>query len=292
MGTTIPPDLKGVAPYIKRAEELDKDSSHGESPVVAYYCRQYAMELGIELREQAKDPETVGQFLLGLIETLESAKEKISISRDEGEQIVYKFAMDVFARADAEDRGPSGAGKATARTFYAASVFMDTLKQFGERGDEVDEKCRYAKWKAADILKAIKEGRAPAAGGPNEPTVDDIPVAPGTSSPPSYGDLPSDNVSLPKIDPPVPVSPPPSTVSPPPSREPPPPTVVAPSVPSVVPSAPFAPPKPMSRGNAGVSDTQIEDALEYARFAIAALEIKDANLAIHRLQGALAVLQQ
>ena len=74
------------------------------------------------------------------------------------------------------------ADKGTARTFYAAGNFFDILAQFGELSEEVKQKKKYAKWKAADILAAIKEGRAPTPGGFGEeiPAEDDggIPAAP------------------------------------------------------------------------------------------------------------------
>ena len=49
---------------------------------------------------------------------------------DAGEQAVYQLAADAFARADAEDRARA-CTKATARTFYAASVFFDALAAAG-----------------------------------------------------------------------------------------------------------------------------------------------------------------
>mmetsp|Transcript_20813 Transcript_20813/g.26945 ORF Transcript_20813/g.26945 Transcript_20813/m.26945 type:complete len:302 (+) Transcript_20813:27-932(+) len=292
-----PPDLKGLAPYLKRAEELDRDN-RDESSVVAYYCRQYAMELGIESRENAKDPETVSQFLLELIETLETAKSKMKVSRVEGEQMVYKLAIDIFSRADAEDRAGK-ASKSTARAFYAASVFMDTLKQFGNRGEDIDEKCRYAKWKAAEILKAFKEGRTPQPG------------PPGGLPPEEEEEATQENagISLPKIDsaivsdiiqeiPQVPVQAPPQE----PPQEPPPTYDNIPSAPPAFKSPPVSAPRPMHqraqspprspyrRGSPSVSEQQLSDALEYARFAVAALEIKDTQLARERLQGALNAL--
>jgi vacuolar protein sorting-associated protein VTA1 len=66
---------------------------------------------------------------------------------------------------DREDR----AGKAstnTARTFMAASAFFDVLQQFGALPTDLVDMRKYCKWKAADILKAIKEGRKPDIGGP------------------------------------------------------------------------------------------------------------------------------
>ena len=41
------------------------------------------------------------------------------------------FALEVFQKADDQDRS-GRANKTTARTFYAASTFMEALAQFGE----------------------------------------------------------------------------------------------------------------------------------------------------------------
>ena len=43
-----PPVLKPALPYLKHAEQLD--SSPGQqSPMMAYFCRAYAMDLGIKV---------------------------------------------------------------------------------------------------------------------------------------------------------------------------------------------------------------------------------------------------
>jgi len=161
----IPPEFKGCKPFIQRAEELDKATTD-EAKVVAYYCRKHAMEVGMGLRDRAADQQAATDFLLDLMEGLETAKKELGdLSEDEGEQVVFKFASDIFSKADAEDRR-GAATKHTARTFYAASIFFECLKQFEDGpGEEAEEKCRYAKWKAADIVKAIKDGRQPAPGG-------------------------------------------------------------------------------------------------------------------------------
>ncbi|KAA8527016.1 hypothetical protein F0562_008755 [Nyssa sinensis] len=75
------------------------------------------------------------------------------------------FASNVFAKADKQDR----AGRAdlnTAKTFYAASIFYEILNQFGDLQPELEQKQKYAVWKAADIRKALKEGRKPEPGPP------------------------------------------------------------------------------------------------------------------------------
>ena len=49
-----------------------------------------------------------------------------------------------------------------------AGVFFDVLRQFGEPDEEMSRRRMYCKWKASEILKAIKEGRAPTPGGAGE----------------------------------------------------------------------------------------------------------------------------
>ncbi|KAG6489488.1 hypothetical protein ZIOFF_050759 [Zingiber officinale] len=54
----------------------------------------------------------------------------------------------------------------TAKTFYAASIFFEILYQFGELQPEIEQKQKYAVWKATDIRKALKEVRKPEPGPP------------------------------------------------------------------------------------------------------------------------------
>lgn len=61
--------------------------------------------------------------------------------------------------------------RATARTFVAASQFLELLNVFGPLDAEVrrvltqtQSKVKYAKWKAAQISKAIRQGEKPPAG--------------------------------------------------------------------------------------------------------------------------------
>jgi vacuolar protein sorting-associated protein VTA1 len=62
------------------------------------------------------------------------------------------------------------ASKETAKTYYAAVTFFQILDQFGSDDDGAADRkqCLYAKWKATDILTALKEGRVPTPGPPKE----------------------------------------------------------------------------------------------------------------------------
>ena len=295
--SAVPADFKACRAFLQRAEELDRDTTNPNSKVVAFYCRQYAMELGIALRDRASDAEGATKFLLGLMDELEGEKQSLGdVSREEGEQIVFQFANEVFARADSEDRARR-AGKQTAKTFYAASVFFDAMKQFGERGEEVEEKTRYAKWKATEILKAIKEGREIVPGGPGEPesppppSHDDIPAAPEPPSAPAFSAPPPPAFSAPPppayetfpVPAPAPAAPPPPAAIP--RAYSPPPAAMAPPPPASA----FQPP-PIANPGKVPTKAQFDDAIEYCKFAIAAMEVKDTALALDRLRGAFSSL--
>jgi len=221
--------------------------------------------------------------------------------------------------------------KNTARTFYAAGVFYDVMQQFkGLLGPEIEKKRKYCKWKATDILTALKEGRAPTQGGGGFAATAGGGAEGGGEgeeggglAPPSTAEskssTSSSSSSLPPPPPPpysatlggggisspTPASPPPFSASPT-SRSPPPYIqVVPPAAPlAPAPAAPSAPaPKPpassssssgsSSKGGVGVSPKQavLDDAKELCYFAISAIQHKETALAIDRLEKALGKLK-
>lgn len=196
--SSLPPSLKKINVFLKRAEELDRDKSNPESRVVAYNVRQYAVLQGIPLAKNATDNGSANKALGQLLDTLETEKHAMSVfSKNEHWKICRKVADRVFDKADSEDRA-GVANKGTARSFYAAGTFYEILQQFHNEeivnkmnndnaaaaevvvdNDDVDEdeasvmehieeenqRRIYCKWKATDILNAIKEGRSPTPGG-------------------------------------------------------------------------------------------------------------------------------
>ncbi|KAJ7070874.1 Vta1 like-domain-containing protein [Mycena amicta] len=162
---TLPPtpvSLKPISPYLQRADEL-----RAQEPVIAYWCTYYAAQVGIGLK--AKDP-AARDFLFELLGNLEKLKEQIGPTdaidiESVSAAYVENFALRVFAMADNEDR--SGAGnRSTAKKFLAAANFLEVLTTFpkAEVSESTEEKIKYAKWKAADIAKAYREGRKPTPG--------------------------------------------------------------------------------------------------------------------------------
>lgn len=149
---------KQLLPYLQRADELQK-----HEPLVAYYCRLYAMERGLMI-PQSNRTKTTSSLLVSLMKQLEKDKKSLKLSPDDHLHL-EGFALNVFAKADKQDR----AGRAdinTAKTFYAASIFFEILNQFGDLAPDLEQKQKYAAWKAADIRKALKEGRKPIPGPP------------------------------------------------------------------------------------------------------------------------------
>ncbi|OWM81325.1 hypothetical protein CDL15_Pgr007363 [Punica granatum] len=149
---------KILLPYLQRADELQK-----HEPLVAYYCRLYAMDRGLKI-PAGERTKTTNALLNSLIKQLEKDKKSLNLGPEDSLHL-EGFALNVFAKADKQDR----AGRAdlnTAKTFYAASIFFEILNQFGPLQPDLEQKQKYAAWKAADIRKALKEGRKPVPGPP------------------------------------------------------------------------------------------------------------------------------
>mmetsp|Transcript_25056 Transcript_25056/g.53409 ORF Transcript_25056/g.53409 Transcript_25056/m.53409 type:complete len:364 (+) Transcript_25056:278-1369(+) len=361
MTLTIPPELKKITPYVRRAEELDRDKGNPESRLVSYFCRQYAVHTGISLATSPSGKNCLRE----LLEALEGEKEAMdSFTRDESKYLCLEFAKKIFDKADQEDRSGE-ANRNTARTFYAAASFLEILQQFyldNDNSEEVTEqkkKSVYCKWKATEIIKAIKEGRTPTPGGygeennsslgeDNDSKEEDEAAAAATEpekkspvppSPPvvetaedsnekadeepelkmsidddsegsgneegtevQLGPPPAYPLGIKPVEPPL--LPPAPSIAPPMNIPKPPMTFnLPPPAPTAIPP-PVVPKQPKvekpkrsifgidikKKKNKKASKTEIADATELARFALAALEDKDADLAAQRLQQALQVL--
>jgi vacuolar protein sorting-associated protein VTA1 len=322
----IPPELKKVTQYVRRAEELSKSTHQTPATlIVAYHCRQHAVQSGIPLATTPAAKACLGDML----SILEESRAKMgNFTRDEKYGICRDWAMSIFDKADREDRA-GGSNKGTARTFYAAASFLDVLKQFQRTEEEMNteeaveeqKKSFYAKWKATEILKALKEGREVVAGGYGE----DI-VGSDDNDGDNYGDGGNNNHgdnngesekadegtevdmdgSTKNIVRPPPPYPSDSAAFLPPPCAPstlPPPVPLNMHMPSPQPDeessdedeAPAPPPTFMSSifGTAAGSSRKrypkaaLQDAKELATFALKAIEEKDGDLAVQRLKQAL-----
>ncbi|CAL8315703.1 unnamed protein product [Boreogadus saida] len=100
----LPVQFKAVQHHLRTAQEHDK-----RDPVVAYYCRLYAMQTGMKL--DSKTPEC-RKFLVKLMDQLETMKKELGDNESVGQEVVgnahiENYALKMFLYADNEDRAGS-----------------------------------------------------------------------------------------------------------------------------------------------------------------------------------------
>ncbi|KAM7492739.1 hypothetical protein LguiA_035660 [Lonicera macranthoides] len=191
---------KELLPYLQRADELQK-----HQPLVSYYCRLYAMERGLKIPQSERS----NALLVSLVKQLE--KDKMSLKSGTDDNLHLEgFASSIFAKADNQDWAGRADlyAKSTAKTFYAASIFFEIINQFGELQPDLEQKQKYAAWKAADIRKALKEGRKPVPGPPDWQTsrtdLDIRPAPESDGSPQPYSEVDPQDFSNSLLSPPYP----------------------------------------------------------------------------------------
>lgn len=223
---------------------------------------------------------------------------------------VLQFASRIFLAADNEDRAGQ-ATKKTGRLFLVASQFFEVMRVFGELPEEIEERIRYAKWKAADIVKALNEGRQPHPG-PVVAATEDRQQSPpfGTAIEPGQATSPSppadhstrrtssqqDQGTLPSLS--GQFSPPSSGFPTNPENVPAPAPIVLPPInvpaPVVIGSPPSSTPA-SSLVKPPVSPVldpmTLSVAEKYARYAVSAIQFEDVPTAINNLQLCLDTLR-
>ena len=157
----IPDEVMFIKPYMMRAEEMKV-----ADPIVSYYTLRYALQSALEYHKQNPTNEKVKQYLINTMGIMEERR-KLLGEVTEPQAYFEKFVTILFVSADNDDR-TDGSTKLTAQKFLILSYFIEAMNVFGELPPDWVEKRKYCKWKAADILKAIKKGERPLPGGPNE----------------------------------------------------------------------------------------------------------------------------
>ncbi|KAI1094045.1 DUF605-domain-containing protein [Rostrohypoxylon terebratum] len=168
MATIIPAKLKqaGITPFILRATQLET-----AKPVISYWCFYWAVNQILAKGLHSSD-EDCHQFTTNLMEKLEHIKEgqagNDAIHDDvAGQAYVEQFAQETFDRA-LRPLKANRVTQQTASTFEAAATFFQLVNIWDQADAETQEKIKYAKWNAARILKAIKEGKDPNESNPKQ----------------------------------------------------------------------------------------------------------------------------
>ncbi|KAF4693484.1 Vacuolar protein sorting-associated protein vta1 [Perkinsus olseni] len=177
LSTTVPPSGRKWIPYLKRAEELDN-----QYPLVSFYCRLYVAESLMAARQQAGYDKALDGTLVSLLDVCEKEKAQLGQALEDGPRKLEDFCISVFGHADNEDRSGE-ITSATSMKFYVASLFFDVLEgvQVDDKGTlppDLEEKRKYAKFKAVYINKCLKEGSTPQPGPPGSSETSESTAAP------------------------------------------------------------------------------------------------------------------
>ncbi|KAI0975292.1 Vta1 like-domain-containing protein [Xylaria arbuscula] len=168
MAANVPLNLKpaGITPFVVRAVQLES-----AKPVIAYWCYYWVVQQILKKQLHNADDECLN-FTTTIMDKLEQMKtdqaNNDAILDDvAGQAYVEQFAQETFDRA----LRPLKANKVTqqtASTFEAAATFFQLVNVWGQPDPETQGKIKYAKWNAARILKAIKEGKDPNESNPKQ----------------------------------------------------------------------------------------------------------------------------
>ncbi|XP_038672516.1 vacuolar protein sorting-associated protein VTA1 homolog isoform X1 [Scyliorhinus canicula] len=303
----VPPQFKPIQHHLRTAQEHEK-----RDPVVAYFCRLYAMQSGMKI--DSKTPEC-RKFLVKLMDQLEIMKSQLgdneSITQDVvGNAHVENYAYKMFLYADTEDRA-GRFHKNMIKSFYTASLLYDVLTVFGELTEENIQHRKYAKWKAAYIHNCLKNGETPQSGPTgmdDDEILDNESKGDGSLPQSSISNIPPDSMPTSDL----------SNIQVPPGDQPPsnfstihiPPGAHAPAntpaeVPgnSVLPNTPTIQPVPQTipiidpslynvkpQGEVRLTPEDYARAQKYCKYAGSALQYEDVGTAVQNLQKALQLL--
>ncbi|KAI5459094.1 Vta1 like-domain-containing protein [Mariannaea sp. PMI_226] len=148
-----------VSRFINRANQL-----RTIKPAIAYWCEYHAVNQIVGKNLHTTDDESFN-FTRSLLERLEQTKTERAdddavVDNTAGQAYVEEFAQQTFERAERTLRA-NKVTRQTADTFDAAATFFDLTREWGAPEPEVLQKIKFAKWNAARILKAIREGKDP-----------------------------------------------------------------------------------------------------------------------------------
>ncbi|KAJ4165480.1 hypothetical protein LMH87_007112 [Akanthomyces muscarius] len=169
MAEPLPAALKipEISRFINRANQL-----RAVKPAIAYWCEYHAVNqiVGKTLHNTDDDCFNFTRTLLERLETTktERADDDAITDNTAGQAYVEMFAQETFDRAERTMRA-NKVTRQTADTFDAAATFFDLTREWGMPDAETLQKIKFAKWNAARILKAIRQGEDPNESNPKAP---------------------------------------------------------------------------------------------------------------------------
>lgn len=133
-------------------------------PIIAYWCEYWVVNQILAKQLHTLD-EDVLRYTTALMDKLEQTKaeyatEDAIVDDTAGQAYVEQFAQETLDRAERVIKA-NKVTQQTAQTFDAAATFFHLVNIWGTPDQETQQKIKYAKWNAARIAKAIKDGRDP-----------------------------------------------------------------------------------------------------------------------------------
>ncbi|KAK5658966.1 hypothetical protein OQA88_1784 [Cercophora sp. LCS_1] len=177
MADAIPAFLRQADPNIyKCASKAAQLQS--VKPIVSYWCEYWVVNQILARQLHTKD-EDVLRYTTHLMDKLEQTKteyahEDAIIDDTAGQAYVEQFAQETLDRAERVVKA-NKVTQQTAVTFDAAATFFQLVNIWGTPDEETQQKIKYAKWNAARIAKALREGADP---NETNPKPQDIPQQP------------------------------------------------------------------------------------------------------------------
>lgn len=185
--TDPPAQLKAIQSFMKVASDIER-----VEPIVSYWVRLYATETALKIdRESPESKKYLGTLLEWLEQFKQSSRDNEAVTNQTVGQAHYEnFVFNLFNKADTIDRN-GAANKSTVVMFYMATVLFEAMTVFGPVSDEMTQRAKYAKFKAAYLQKCFRTGQTPKPGpiedlddpaGSQTNDAGGLPIVPGSSS--------------------------------------------------------------------------------------------------------------
>ncbi|KAK4167181.1 vacuolar protein sorting-associated protein vts1 [Cladorrhinum sp. PSN259] len=140
-------------------------------PIIAYWCEYWVANQILARGLHLADDELM-RYTASLMDKMEETKQshgnEDTLTDDTTSQAyVEQFAQETLDRAERVVKA-NKVTQQTAQTFDAAATFFHLVNIWGPPDQETQQKIKYAKWNAARILKAIREGVDPNESNPKQ----------------------------------------------------------------------------------------------------------------------------
>ncbi|KAJ4345866.1 uncharacterized protein N0V89_012001 [Didymosphaeria variabile] len=162
MADSIPAQLRAaqITPFVQRAAQLEP-----YKPFITYWLRFYIIQkiIGAGLHTADSECTTYTANLMDQLEQTKAANPDEDALHDETAAQAYceQFALTTFTKGE-KDMTANNVTKGTADTLLAAATFLEILTIWKKDPEaEIKSKQKFAKYHAARILKAIRNGEDP-----------------------------------------------------------------------------------------------------------------------------------